>query len=164
MIVLFILVFLGSLIAASFLGHTIHWVIHQRWSGPGFRGHMEHHLQRYPPNDLLSKSYRKARWYQTGTFLFLPGMITFVLAGSVFLSYLGCGWGELALFVIMLGAFGIINDYVHDATHVIGHPLECFAWFRNIREAHFVHHRDLKSNYGIVFYGWDKVFGSYRRQ
>lgn len=159
-----IVVLLCSLIAASFMGHTVHWVIHQPWSGPAYRGHREHHTLKYPPNDLLSKSYRKAKWYHTGTFLFLPGMIVFILAGSIFMSFLGCGWPELTLFVVVLSLFGIANDYIHDATHVIDHPLETFAWFRNLREAHFIHHRDMKSNYGIVFYGWDRLLGSYRKQ
>jgi len=41
---LFAITLIASLIVASFFGHVVHWLIHQKWMGPAYRGHMEHRL------------------------------------------------------------------------------------------------------------------------
>jgi len=129
--------------------------------GAAHLGHLEHHLQKYPPSNLLSKIYRKVKWYKTGSFLFLPPLAFVVFCGVVLLCHLGLGTCHLVTFVVTMVTFGIVNDYVHDATHIEGHFFERMTWFRRLRIKHMVHHRDMKRNYGIVFFGWDRLFGTY---
>lgn len=161
---LFLLVLAVSLVVSTFFGHLIHWAIHQRWTGPAHKGHMEHHLELYPPGDLVSRSYRSSKWYHSGVFLFTPGFIALMAVFGFPAYLLGLPLWTVGVFGVVMLSFGLLNDYVHDNMHVWNHWLNRFAWFRRARVTHFVHHRNMKVNYGIFFFAWDKVFGSYREK
>lgn len=158
----FLLVLFASLVIASLFGHLIHWVIHQRWSGPFHRSHMEHHLELYPPGDLLSETYRASKWYHSGTFLFTPPLVVILAVTGGLSWWAGVPLWALVTFGTTLVGFGLLNDFVHDNSHVRGHWLNRFAWFRKARDIHFVHHRNMRKNFGIFYFGWDKLFGTYR--
>lgn len=161
---MFITVFLVSLVIATFFGHFIHWALHQRWTGPAYRGHMEHHLELYPPGNLTSEKYRSAKWYHSGPFLFTPAAI--VILGTVggLLWALETPLWAIVVFGVTLVGFGLLNDWVHDSQHVTNHWASRFEWFRRARTLHFKHHRNMKSNFGIMFFGWDRVFGTFRKK
>ena len=38
--------------------------------------------------------------------------------------------------------------------------LEEFKWRKR---PHFVHHRHANSNFGVIYFFWDKIIGTYRR-
>ncbi len=158
---MFLIVLLVSLTFASFFGHAIHWLIHQRWTGPVYRAHMDHHLKQYPPSDLLSKTYRHAKWYNSGPLLFTPPLVMIMLAAMAVLWFFGMPLWALTTFAVTMICFGFVNDYVHDNSHIEGHWLERFAWFRNLRATHFQHHHNMKRNFGIVLFVWDKLFKTY---
>jgi sterol desaturase/sphingolipid hydroxylase (fatty acid hydroxylase superfamily) len=46
--------------------------------------------------------------------------------------------------------------------HVEGSRLQRFAWFRRKQELHFVHHRHADSNFAVIDFFWDRLFGTYR--
>lgn len=157
---LFIIVLVASLVAASFFGHLIHWSLHQPWTGPGHRAHLEHHLEHYPPGHLTSDDYKHSRWYHNGVFLFTPPLV-FLLAvfGSILWLCHAPIW-MLAVFGASLVGFGLTNDYFHDSMHYRKHWLQRFRWYRQLRVEHFKHHHAMGTNYGILSFFWDRVFGT----
>ena len=156
-----VLIAVASLLCASLFGHFVHWMIHQRWMGPAYRGHMEHHCELYPPGELVSNTYRKAKWFNSGTFLFTPPLLVIIGLVSGCASMFELPAWIMAVFSVVLVTFGFTSDVVHDSFHVTGHVLERVAWFQHAREKHFAHHNNMKRNFGIVFFGWDKLFKTY---
>ena len=49
----------------------------------------------------------------------------------------------------------------HAAFHVKGHLLWRFKWFRRLVRRHDIHHWT-RANYGILFFGLDRLFGTLR--
>ncbi|HQT80009.1 MAG TPA: hypothetical protein PLD10_23455, partial [Rhodopila sp.] len=47
--------------------------------------------------------------------------------------------------------------------HVEGSWLGGFAWFRRMRDLHFVHHRHANCNFAVIDFFWDRVLGTYRK-
>lgn len=158
---LFVTVFLASLIIGSFFGHLVHLIIHQPWSGPAFRGHMSHHLELYPPGDLVSDRYRTAKWQNSGVFLFTPPFILILGAVGGLLWWLGAPLWVTVTFGMTMLAFSLANDFIHDASHIRKHPLRRFRWFKRLCVMHYIHHHDMTKNYGIVNFTYDRIFGTF---
>jgi len=158
---LFIVVFAVSLLTATFFGHAIHWALHQRWSRVFNRAHMEHHCDLYPPGRLSSDKYRLPRWYHRGALLFTPPLLIILATAGGLLWLLGAPWWTLVVFGIVLIGFGLFNDAAHDTMHIRQYPLMKHRWYRNMRKLHYLHHVDMKTNFGIVSFTWDKVFRTF---
>jgi hypothetical protein len=154
----FLVTLVASLILASFFGHVVHWLIHQEWMGPAHRGHMEHHLDLYPPGKLVSDRYLAAKWYRSGPLLFTPPLLLILGAVGGLMWALGLPLWTVAVLGVCLVGFGLVNDYFHDSFHIRKHPLNHFKWYKRLRRLHFQHHYDMTVNYGIVFFDWDRVF------
>ncbi len=152
------LVTIVSLVLSNFLGYWIHRALHQRWAGPFHRAHMQHHLELYPPGKLTSPKYRKAHWYNRGPFLFTPPFLV-IVAVAAFVAHLlhAPMWTVVEIAAIFV-AFGFVNDWVHDTFHLRRHPFQKFKYYRLARIAHFIHHVNMNTNYGIVAFEWDHVF------
>lgn len=153
-----LLILLASVVLSSLVGYLVHRAIHQEWSGPLHRGHMEHHLELYPPTRLTSESYQVAKWYHSGPVLFAPAAALLLVAVAAPAWLLGTSWWNIACFAAGLIAFGLLNDQVHDAFHLRSHWLQKVPYFRRLRRLHFLHHVDMTRNFGIVVMAWDDVF------
>jgi sterol desaturase/sphingolipid hydroxylase (fatty acid hydroxylase superfamily) len=153
-----VLVLMISVVMASFIGYWVHRAIHQKWAGPFYRAHMEHHLELYPPGKLTSTKYRAARWYNRGPFLFTPALLAAVCCvGAVIHALHAPPWmivENMGTFIM----FGVLNDWIHDTTHLRRHFLQKFTYYRRIRAAHLIHHVNMNKNYGIVSFEWDRAF------
>ena len=164
LLVSFILVLLVSVLLASVFGHGIHWMLHQRWAGPAYRGHMEHHLELYPPSSLTSKAYKPAKWYHRGPVLFTPGFVIILAATWGLTSVLTMPlWVTVTFGVVML-VYGFGNDWIHDSFHITDHWLNRYAWYGRLRELHYIHHRNMRRNFGIANFTWDRVLGTFREK
>lgn len=160
----FVLVLLVSLVTASLIGHGIHWALHRPWTGPAYRGHMEHHLLLYPPSDLTSTRYRSARWYHNGVFLYAPAFLLLALLAWALVTLLALPvWIAFTFGATMLG-LGVANNWAHDSFHSQNSLLMRLACYRRLRERHHVHHRNMRCNYGIVTSVWDRAFGTLRER
>lgn len=156
-----VLALLATLTLGTLIGWFIHWMMHQNWSGRLYKSHMTHHLNRYPPKDLLSEEYRDAG-SDSGLFVFVP-IITIGLAPvGILLYFLGVPWTSLLATGTCLSLVGVAHDVIHTAFHIRGSWLERFKWFRVLRARHFLHHRNMRKNLGILFYGWDHVLRTWR--
>lgn len=159
----FILVLAASLVLATFFGHIIHWSLHQRWTGPAHRGHMEHHLELYPPTSLVSNSYKAAKWHHRGPVLFTPAFLVILGATWGLTSALSVPLWVTVTFGVTMLVFGLFNDFVHDSFHVENHILQrVVPDYDRMRERHFIHHCNMRRNFGIVSFVWDIVFGTFK--
>ncbi len=146
----------------TLMGWVVHWALHQRWSGFANRAHMTHHVRLYPPADLVSEQYRDAGKDNT-VFIFTP------LIAFGFLVFLGVLYAFLGASLWLIGGLaveGLLIGVAHDTLHTLFHlhstRLLRLRWFLRLRDAHFYHHRNMKRNYGVFFFGWDRFFGTFR--
>lgn len=151
-----------SYIVASFFGWLVHWTIHQRWSGPLYRAHMKHHLELYPPGDLISDRYKYPKWYEAGTALFFPFLLCVfvVVAGGLLL--LGVPVWTVIVFIAVTCTYGALSDVMHDSFHLRKFWMQRSALYVRYRESHFVHHVNMRANFGIISFTWDRLMGTFR--
>lgn len=145
----------------TLMGWLIHWVLHQRWSGPLYRSHMAHHLKHYPPKKLLSETYRNAG-KDDALFVFAPILGVAFGWWCLVLSQFHVAWW---VHVIVIGQgllIGALHDYTHMAFHLEGNWLHQFKWFKKLQTLHFMHHWNVRKNLGIVWFGWDRLFKTFR--
>lgn len=153
---------LGTLLLGTLAGWLGHWALHQRWAGKFYRSHLTHH-RLYPPRDLRSPAYRDAKGDST-TFFLVP-LVTFVIiAWMVALFVLDASWTVFPGIAIAGVGVGWAHDYLHEAYHLESHWLDRCGWFRSLRALHLIHHCRVHSNIGIVWYGWDRLFRTFRRK
>jgi sterol desaturase/sphingolipid hydroxylase (fatty acid hydroxylase superfamily) len=147
-------VLLGFFIFEAF-GYVIHRLLHTKWMGPLHRAHMTHHLVKYPPTDYLSETYRSAGADNTTLRFIVAGVA--LAAGLIYLLPL---WLCLPL-LMELALVGYVNHYIHDNSHIRGHWMERYGFFRRWREIHYQHHLRMETNYGIITFGMDRLVGTY---
>jgi sterol desaturase/sphingolipid hydroxylase (fatty acid hydroxylase superfamily) len=144
----------------TFLGFVIHWFFHQPFAGRFYKAHLNHHEKQYPPNDLVSDEYRNAGKDNT-VFLFLiiaaPILITIVL--MMIFSVIPFILGLLTL--IEVSVIGYVYNAMHDAFHLRKSVWNRFPGFEKLRMLHFIHHQNMKVNFSIFWFFWDRVFGSF---
>ncbi len=161
---IFSLVFFCAYIALiTLFGHAAHWVMHRPWIRKLYNAHMVHHFKLYPVHDFESDEYRSAG-KDSGTIFFTVLAIPFLAIPIVFwlLTSLSLFWAIAS--ILGGGLFGLLNDWVHASFHTRGHILRRIPGWERMRDWHYAHHVDVTVNYGIWFFGWDRLFGSLRER
>lgn len=155
---------IASYLVTSFLGYIVHWMMHQRWAGPLRVAHMAHHIVLYPPKNLMSESYRSAG-SSSSVWTFLAVLIPLMLLPvALALGGVISLWSA-GLAVIAMALVGITNDIIHDSFHVIDHPLsKVIPGYKRMQELHFVHHRNMKRNFGIYSFVCDRLFKTHLKR
>lgn len=151
-----------TLIYGTLIGWILHWVLHQRWAGPFYRGHMNHHTKQYPPSDLLSHSYRSAG-KDDSAIIFTPAVIVAFSVYIFALIKLGASGWAISLVLIEAAIVGALHDLIHTQTHLVSSYLDRWSWFQKLRALHFVHHFHMNKNLGIIWFGWDRLFRTFRK-
>jgi sterol desaturase/sphingolipid hydroxylase (fatty acid hydroxylase superfamily) len=132
------------------------WLGHRRLGGLFFRNHINFHHRYYARGHLASAAYQGEDGNNTPFFL-----IPTILAGAAVFFLL-----PLGLFLAMVST-AVASFYAHvyfdKAYHVEGSMLERFAWFRRMRQLHFVHHLHANSNFAVIDFFWDRLLGTYRK-
>jgi sterol desaturase/sphingolipid hydroxylase (fatty acid hydroxylase superfamily) len=141
----------------SFAQTLMHYKLgHHPMGGKFFRNHINFHHTYYSKDHLVSRTYLGDEGNNT-PFFFVP---VFLVGGCAYFIL------PLNLFVVLVIACAM-SFYAHvffdKEYHVEGSWLQRFAWFRRQQELHFVHHRHANSNFGVIHFFWDKIFGTYRR-
>ncbi|MDE2491933.1 MAG: sterol desaturase family protein [Elusimicrobia bacterium] len=166
---------------AEFVGYWLHVLLHSEKIPFLSRNHMIHHLVVYAPDkpqrpsrNYLDSTYGRASLLGIGLEWLLP--VALILgATTAVLTRLGVGAPEQAVFAACaLGWGALMFWYMHDAMHLQGFWMEGSLawkrWFLDARRRHDVHHMDLSDagrmnkNYGICFFGFDRLFGSFQDQ
>ena len=146
----------------AFLGYGAHWFLHQEFSGPFYRIHFSHHYKQYPPNDMFSIKYRssgKDNSIVLFGILFSP-VVLGMLAMTIF-HVVPMVLGILLL--IEMGIVSVLNATIHDDMHLFESFWGRFWFFSELVYKHNIHHLDTSKNLGIFYFGWDRVFGSFKK-
>jgi sterol desaturase/sphingolipid hydroxylase (fatty acid hydroxylase superfamily) len=153
-----------SFFFTTLFGHISHWSFHQPWSGSVHKSHMTHHLKLYPPSDYLSDKYRDAGKDSTPKFFIIAAIP--VILTPILLWHFGIITGAVAITILTTQIIvGLMHNYLHDAFHIRGHWLYRVYGVRSLfahwTAIHYLHHVDMKKNYGIFTFFWDRIFGTY---
>lgn len=141
---------------------------------------MIHHLQQYGPKmSMRADKYKRStegRMNVAGIGLEWIGPIAAIFFPTVILMmFFQIHWPYQLLFYVTGIAWGIFGfNYMHDGMHLknfwmLRVPF-LSRWFKNIRRLHDVHHTRLNNdgkmntNFGIVFFFLDKIFGTFARK
>lgn len=156
-----LLAIIGTFLYGTFTGWWVHWILHQRWSGRFYNAHMTHHVRLYPPTDLLSERYRDPG--KDNTVLVFTPALTILFGGLELLMWcLGVPWWILCIMTVEGVVVGTLHDLMHTWFHLKGVSLTKKTRFLKLRYLHFFHHSHMQTNLGIFWFGWDRLFGTYR--
>lgn len=154
--------FIICYIVLSFLGYLFHYVLHQRWSGPFYRAHMNHHLKKYPHTDFFSETYRDAGKDNT-VFLFTIAFSPLIVLATLLTITETISIMHGVFILSQMAILGWLNNSIHDACHLKISMWDKFPFFERIRTIHFIHHYDMAKNFGIFSFEWDFVFRTFKR-
>lgn len=167
-----------AVVFTEFFGYWLHMLLHSEKIEFLSRNHMIHHLVVYAPNRPMRPSagyiystYDRANVLGIGLEWLLP---VGIILGAIHLAARGLGVPALqeGVFVGVSLAWGwLLFAYMHDAMHLQGFWMERSSlfrrWFLAARRRHDIHHMRLTDdgrmnvNYGICFFGFDRLFGTH---
>ena len=137
------------------LGYWLHRLSHKKWS-PLYKPHMTHHVINYPPQSVMSKTYRSSR-IDSLAIWFLPFGIVYIIAVVLLKA-------PHPHMIIAGGAtVALLSSIIHDATHVERSFVWQHKFFKNCAIRHHAHHFKMRRNYGILTGLWDQIFQTRRR-
>jgi len=151
--------FVGGLVLVEVVGYIWHRTAeHLGLVGDGIRyRHWVHHELDYPTDNLRPKNVVKYKsagswsWYVLALSVIGLAFILLPIRDAVPLTIGGA-----------LYAYFVVN-YFHEAFHVDNHWLNRFEWFKRLVKLHDIHHW-AACNYGIVFFGMDRLLGTLREE
>ena len=171
----------ASIFVSELLGYLLHRLLHSGKIGFLSRSHMRHHLVLYgplhsqrPSPGYLDATVGEVSLFNIGMEWIIPGAI--LLAASItVLHFLHVTLFHQSVFVAgTLSWSFIMFSYLHDRMHIDGFWMErqrwLKRWFLGAREAHDIHHWALNDrgfmdkNFGIAFFLFDRVFGTWAAQ
>lgn len=171
----------AGVVFTEVVGYWLHILLHSEKVAWLSRGHMIHHLKVYGPKRSLRQPgpYKNSvddeeRYGFLGIGLEWILPILAILVAFVALASLVLGVSPLAqlAFIVPALAWGrFMFGTMHDSMHLEGYWLASAplvgAWYRHIRRLHDIHHLRfsdegrMPSNFGICFFGFDRLFGTY---
>lgn len=156
-----ILVVLATFLITTLLGYLFHRALHQPWMGSLYRAHKTHHTL-YISDDFTSDQYRSAGSDNT-MWAFILFAIPIVIGTVVLiaLNVVPLFYGLLTLGEMSL--IGIGFDRLHDAFHLNHTRWSRLPGYQTLKELHRVHHREDHSNFGVLVFWWDRIFGTFNR-
>lgn len=160
-----------------------HWQAHNRvWWIPFNKGcteyHRIHHWEHFPPQYFYGtaqahKAYHgktaesMSSWLGALPLASSPSHEAFIymlFVGIVVFArvILGIDWATLGCAGALAVVIGVVGNYLHTSFHVQGHWLARFAWWRELRVVHFVHHMgSARHNYAMANFMLDRAFHTY---
>jgi sterol desaturase/sphingolipid hydroxylase (fatty acid hydroxylase superfamily) len=155
-----------SLVVTTLFGYLVHKALHQKWMGRFCKAHMTHHMILYPPENYTSEVYKHAGKDST-IYFFAVASIPMILIPIV-LGLLGIlAWHLVVIVIVTELLLGFVHNYLHDAFHIKDHWLNKMPvisiMFSKWNRLHYIHHVNMKLNYGIFTFFWDRVFGTYKK-
>jgi len=151
---IFITAFFISWISVDFIGYWLH-----RWShiesSPLYKRHMTHHIKNYPARNFISKNYRSSGSDSLAVW-FAPFLVIYCSFFFIILP------DSLAL-MISLGAIppAFLSTAIHDLTHLKGSFIWRHKKLEHLAVGHYAHHRNMRKNFGITSFFWDRIFKTY---
>jgi sterol desaturase/sphingolipid hydroxylase (fatty acid hydroxylase superfamily) len=168
----------ASIFVSELLGYLLHRLLHSGKIGFLSRSHMRHHLVLYGPlhsqrpgTGYLDATVGELALFNIGMEWIIPGAILLV-ASVTALHFLHVTLFPQGVFVVgTLSWSFIMFSYLPDRMHMDDFWMErnrwLKRWFLSAREAHDIHHWALNDrgfmdkNFGIAFFLFDRVFGTW---
>jgi sterol desaturase/sphingolipid hydroxylase (fatty acid hydroxylase superfamily) len=132
------------------------WLGHRRLGWAFYHNHIKFHYAYYTSGHLVSATYRGREGNNTPFFL-IP---TVLIGGGL---YLVLPFELLLVMALVSAASFYAHVFLDKQYHVKDSSLQRFAWFRRKQQLHFVHHLHANSNFAVIDFFWDRLFGTYRR-
>ena len=146
----------------SLLGYIVHRLIHKPWTGALFRAHQAHHIKLYPPGRLISDDYLSAG-KQSSVYTFIIAFTPFLITPVVLACLNVISIYDMISSLITMIVVGLIHDIVHDSFHVKKHFLSrIIPTYETMRRQHFIHHVNMKKNFGIYSFVYDRIFQTFK--
>lgn len=175
MLVLFTVVM--SIVFTEFVGYWLHILLHSEKLPWLSRNHMIHHLKDYGPHKKMHRDHYvnsgegRANILGTGLEWMIP--VVLITATTLFtLSLFGVSLVYQAIFTGTAMVWGhFLFGTMHSAMHLNNFWMTKVpglrGWYREVRKLHDFHHLQISedgrmlTNYGICFFWFDRLFGSY---
>lgn len=143
--------FLASAIFVDLAGYWLHRWAHVR-SSPLWRPHVTHHAVNYPPQAVMSTSYRSSRSDSLAIW-FAPFGALYLLA----LMVLGCP--HLIAAVLGGASVAVLSSVAHDLAHIHNSLVwRLNGYTKGVAVRHIAHHYKTARNFGILVPWWDSIF------
>lgn len=156
-----------------------HLAAHQCEGSELHRHHMEHHQERYPQRDYYGDEHPAVQQERqdrgkphtllslmnpvasTTTSLAHEGPLLFIVALVVIFARMVLAVSLASCFFALLGyaLMAAVGTAMHMSFHERDFQLEPYAWYRELRSLHMIHHMHRK-NYAMVNVLLDVAFGS----
>jgi sterol desaturase/sphingolipid hydroxylase (fatty acid hydroxylase superfamily) len=147
----------------NLFGYIVHWCFHQSWAGWVRQSHLTHH-HLYTGVDYLSETYRDAGKDNSFRLFIVPSLLLFIPPAVLYVLCVIPLYVMIVLIVEMI-IIGWMHNYLHDSFHIKNHFLSRMPLIKKIFDKwshdHYLHHEDMTKNFGIFFFVWDRVFGTY---
>jgi sterol desaturase/sphingolipid hydroxylase (fatty acid hydroxylase superfamily) len=142
-------------------GYWFHRFLHSPKAGVWYESHRHHHEILYPFHDCFSDTYREAGKHSTTWIFLISGSPLIILPVVLWATGILALWlaGVILAEVLLIG---LLNSFVHDWSHLNYHRLSKYAWFGRLVELHHLHHLDQKTNFGIFWFAFDRLFGTFK--
>jgi hypothetical protein len=150
----FLLVVVVTYYLMSILQAVLHKAYgHRKRIAAVFSAHAIGHHGKYNPNNLRTETFVDLESHALNYYgipIVIVALLVYLLAGP------------LVMTAHLVGVFATFrwNIYLHEHYHLIDTPLERFAWFREKRRLHFIHHRDARYNFAVVEFWIDNLMGT----
>lgn len=159
------LILLLSFTVISLFSYFGHWLLHQPWAGRISKSHLMHH-KLYPPSDFYSFRYRHAG-KDSATIFFTIASIPLILLPIILAIFNIIPVSLMLLILGLEGLIGFLHNYLHDAIHIQDHWLSNVPVIGNLFKGfiylHYLHHVDMRCNYELFYFYWDKAFKTFRK-
>lgn len=148
----------------TLFGYVVHYSFHQKWTGRYHNSHMVHHQKLYPPSRYLSEAYLEPGKDNTAKFFIIAGL-PLILLPILLVAFHIISLPIFITAMISMAIIGIPHDTLHDAFHIKHHWLRRFRWFEHMTDLHYQHHLgNMQTNFGIYWFGWDKLLGTFKKK
>jgi sterol desaturase/sphingolipid hydroxylase (fatty acid hydroxylase superfamily) len=150
-----VLWFIGSAVIVDLIGYWLHRWAHRPCSGPLYRAHMTHHVDNYPPRDVLSDRYRGSG--KDSLIIWLGPFL--VLYCGLLLGLDVHPWATLPGALLVAG----LSSVAHDMSHIHGSVAWRWKLLVGASVRHHAHHFKMGRNFGVLVPWWDDLFGTRAR-
>jgi hypothetical protein len=153
-----ILIFFAVAIGTYYLMSIVQTVLHRDYGHRKriravFDAHAIGHHGEYPPNRLQADTYVDLESHAMN-YYGIPIVVIAVLTYLIF--------GPMVMSAHLVGVFATFrwHVYLHEHYHLNDSSWERFAWFREKRRLHFIHHKHAGYNFAVVEFWIDNLLGT----
>lgn len=141
------IIWILTFLCTTFNVWFVHWLLHRKSLRQLYVKHIRHHNSNM--NDKFLFSRISIPWLIGIVILVILGVYSVIFGTLVLLST-----------IFWMG----LHDFLHHHFHLKDSFLNEHIWFQKLRQLHFLHHGNMNTNFGILFFGWDRLLGTFKKR